>query len=578
MTLQPSAPHKRRRWLALFATVILAGGLFTAVAHAYSDTSARCDVQVPNKTTSLACTTDALATVQYIGDSDATLGSSGTGIFVPFVRLQGSPTEQGFNTNAAVTFDAKTGTWTHAIKVSGIPVVPCRAASLPATLCWELFNDINESNTDPHISLNKVEVYFTSSPLVTGYPFTTADPAGTTTTKQYNFSGNILINDVNQGSGRGDLRYLIPINGTTPITIPAGCNYGNASCSTYFVLYSQWGTTASYNTDGGFEEWKVKTYPAPPSLKLVKSVTNDNGGTATAADWTLTATGSSAGFNDTGNSTTFHNVTAGVQYTLTESAVTGYTAGTVWSCSGGGAFVSPNKITLANAEQVTCTITNNDNPPALHLRKVVVNDNGGTAVNTDWTLTATGALATPTNLTGTDPVDSGSTFKADTYTLAESGGPTAYTASAWVCVGGTQGTGVDSNKITVALGGGATCTITNNDTKASPAVKTAQGWSLFDTANFTGIRAGAPDAGSATVTFNLWSTNTSGVCSGLLGTRVESITGGSATTATGIVVSPTTSPTTYYWTADYSGDQYNNSQTSACGTETTTISFAQPAP
>jgi len=61
----------------------------------------------------------------------------------------------------------------------------------------------------------------------------------------------------------------------------------------------------------------------------------------------------------------------------------------------------------------------------LHLRKLVTNDNGGTAEATDWTLTATGALQSPTNLSGpgvdnsSTDVQSGSNFKADTYTLAE---------------------------------------------------------------------------------------------------------------------------------------------------------------
>ncbi|MHB9090830.1 MAG: hypothetical protein ACYC7H_05375, partial [Chloroflexota bacterium] len=97
-----------------------------------------------------------------------------------------------------------------------------------------------------------------------------------------------------------------------------------------------------------------------PTLKLVKNVINDNGGTKTAADWTLTATGS-AGFADAGNSTTFHPVSAGVQYALSESTVSGY-AFEGWSCSGGGTFVSPDKITLGLAENVTCTATNNDIP------------------------------------------------------------------------------------------------------------------------------------------------------------------------------------------------------------------------
>src|SRR5205814_4645380 len=105
-------------------------------------------------------------------------------------------------------------------------------------------------------------------------------------------------------------------------------------------------------------------------------------------------------------------------------------------------------------QSATCTITNNDNAPALHLRKVVTNDNGGTAVATDWTLTATG----PTGISGTTPVDSGSTFSAGTYALSESG-PTGYTASSWVCVGGTQST----NHISLTIGQSATCTITNDD-------------------------------------------------------------------------------------------------------------------
>ena len=95
----------------------------------------------------------------------------------------------------------------------------------------------------------------------------------------------------------------------------------------------------------------------------------------------------------------------------------------------------------------------------LHLRKLVVNDNGGTAVATAWTLSAAG----PTSLSGTTPVDSGAGFIAGTYALSESG-PAGYTASAWSCVGGTQ----SGSNITVGLGESATCTITNDDNAAAP--------------------------------------------------------------------------------------------------------------
>lgn len=100
----------------------------------------------------------------------------------------------------------------------------------------------------------------------------------------------------------------------------------------------------------------------------------------------------------------------------------------------------------------------------LTLNKTVDNTNGGTALNTAWTITATSATTSPTNLSGTTPVDSDvafpdswNLFKADTYTLAESGGPAGYTASSWVCVGGTQ----SGSLITVGAGEGAVCTITN---------------------------------------------------------------------------------------------------------------------
>jgi hypothetical protein len=88
--------------------------------------------------------------------------------------------------------------------------------------------------------------------------------------------------------------------------------------------------------------------------------------------------------------------------------------------------VDGNSITLANGDNATCTITNNDDAPKLTLVKTVTNDNGGSALETAWTLTANGAGQSPTNLSGTTPVSSGATFKADTYTLAESNGPANY--------------------------------------------------------------------------------------------------------------------------------------------------------
>jgi hypothetical protein len=98
--------------------------------------------------------------------------------------------------------------------------------------------------------------------------------------------------------------------------------------------------------------------------------------------------------------------------------------------------------------------------PSLTLLKTLTLDNGGTALVTDWTLTATGTGLSPTNLSGTTPVSSDATFKADTYTLAESGGPSGYTPGAWSC---TNGVVVTAGQISLANGQTTTCTIDNDD-------------------------------------------------------------------------------------------------------------------
>ena len=193
-------------------------------------------------------------------------------------------------------------------------------------------------------------------------------------------------------------------------------------------------------------------------LTLVKTVSNTHGGTAAPSNFTLSASGptpiSGAGGADS-------NVSAGT-YTLSETSLAGYAAGS-WSCvKNGGAPVLGSSITLGLGDTATCTINNSDIGPSLTLIKTVTNNFGGTATPTAWTLTATGASGSPTNLSGTTPVASGAGFKADTYALAETGGPSGYAASAWSCVK-NGGAPVLGSSITLGLADTATCTINNSD-------------------------------------------------------------------------------------------------------------------
>jgi len=243
-----------------------------------------------------------------------------------------------------------------------------------------------------------------------------------------------------------------PFNGTTGATSING--------SPYHVAITSLDEGSIGNRDNQMQADAI-VVPTGATLTLQKTVINDNGGTALETAWTLTATGPTPISGVEGDAAvTGATVDAG-EYTLGESGgPSGYTASTYSCVVNGGNPVVSNSLTLADEDVAVCTITNDDNAPQLHLRKTVTNDNGGTALNTAWTLTAIGTGGSPTNLSGSTPVDSGATFKADTYALAESGGPSGYTAGAWDCGAATM---PDATHVTVPFGGNVTCTINNND-------------------------------------------------------------------------------------------------------------------
>jgi LPXTG-site transpeptidase (sortase) family protein len=128
-----------------------------------------------------------------------------------------------------------------------------------------------------------------------------------------------------------------------------------------------------------------------------------------------------------------------------------------------GRFISLNgSLTLngdhsSNISGPTCTVAPS---PQITLLKTIINDNGGTATITDWTLVATG----PTTVSGVsgDASITDATVTFGTYTLSESGGPSGYTASEYSCVV-NSGSAVVSNSLILENGDSAVCTITNDD-------------------------------------------------------------------------------------------------------------------
>jgi len=200
---------------------------------------------------------------------------------------------------------------------------------------------------------------------------------------------------------------------------------------------------------GDVKSCTINNNDQPAHVIVIKNVTNNDNGTKTPSDFTMhidgTAVGtgvSFAGASGLGTSTT---VNAG-SFTVTEDPVAGYSGSLSGDCSG----------TIANGETKTCTVTNDDQPANLIVIKHVVNDNGGTAAATDFTMYINGtSVGTGVSFPGAESPGINTTVKAGSFTVAEDSVPGYSASTSGDCSG------------TLANGETKTCTITNNDQAAN---------------------------------------------------------------------------------------------------------------
>jgi uncharacterized repeat protein (TIGR01451 family) len=151
---------------------------------------------------------------------------------------------------------------------------------------------------------------------------------------------------------------------------------------------------------------------------------------------------------------------------------------------------------------VDCTFVNTKKA-SLTLQKTVVNDSGGAALDTAWTLNYSG----PASGSGTEgqAAVTGVALEPGTYTLSESNGPAGYTQTGLACTGTADLN--PANGLTLAAGENATCTFTNNDdggllTLQKTVVNDSGGTALDGawTLNFSGPASGSGVEGAAAVT------------------------------------------------------------------------------
>ncbi len=197
--------------------------------------------------------------------SQMNAGAQGTGNIDPFLRIQASGTEAGFNLGTEGTstglkpLDDKDfgGTqFNHVLLLSTVPVV-----NKDGTDYREFTVDLNQSGSNPYLSLDQLKIFSTSDSGITTLSGLNA------LTPIYNLDGSpdgdstILMNySLNGGSGNGDMLAYIPSNLFTDPYVYLYSSYGASTIQT------ELNPTGDWSSNAGFEEWAVLRGTTPPTV------------------------------------------------------------------------------------------------------------------------------------------------------------------------------------------------------------------------------------------------------------------------------------------------------------------------
>src|SRR5436190_877872 len=136
-------------------------------------------------------------------------------------------------------------------------------------------------------------------------------------------------------------------------------------------------------------------------------------------------------------------------YAVSETGPSGYASSFSADCTG----------TIALGQTKTCTVTNNDQPGQLIVDQQSIEDDGGTATASNFTMSVTGSNPSPGGFPGAESPGTQVGLNVGSYSVSESG-PSGYASNFSAdCTG------------TIALGQTKTCTVTNNDQQGTLIVK-----------------------------------------------------------------------------------------------------------
>jgi large repetitive protein len=221
--------------------------------------------------------------------------------------------------------------------------------------------------------------------------------------------------------------------------------------SSSFALYSQtqYAHAACDNSD---------VICLPPTLKVLKEVTNNDGGRLEPSDFTIRINGIPAKLG------AIYTMAVGESYTITEDSVVGYEQVSTVCKDNDSAVVLSEPVVLLSGQNATCTVTNDDVAPVLTVIKRVINDNGGTLSGNDFGVKLNGdPIAFDHVKSVYKKVFTFSAGIEQTLTEPDTAG---YTEGNWVCNNDRTS---ETTTITFALlvGDFVTCEITNDDQPAT---------------------------------------------------------------------------------------------------------------
>ena len=166
---------------------------------------------------------------------------AGTGVYDPFLTIQNTPWEQGYNSSTQPFDTKRVPQWNHEIQFSSLQVTTINGQQY-----YGFAIDVNEPNgSKAPISLDAFSLWTSATLQSSTSTNSQGYFNGSLGTLRYDLGNNTLLyTDRNNGSGQDDISVFVPVSA-----------FAGSSANDYVYLYERWGNTQ--DSQGGYEETRL---------------------------------------------------------------------------------------------------------------------------------------------------------------------------------------------------------------------------------------------------------------------------------------------------------------------------------